>query len=309
MHEITIKLLSTLTGVPVPTLRSWETRHQLIRPERSTGGHRLYGFEDIEKVRLIKRLTTLGQAVSRLSQKSTSELQGLLLRLDPLSLSPDEQMRTQPCTDAGEREELASLLACLVADKTPVGLSLLKRSLLYRGFFSWRGTVLVPLLAELQSLVDSGEVSEWTAKKWREGVTSILSLMSGLIGENTTSDHSVLLLKCGGEAAGMDCDLIATGLRVRGTGILQGAEDQWVWPEESAPFAVAVVFRDGSSVSPAGFMGTTFRLIRKKIPLAVPLLLVGDTEELGSVGQKTAGAQLVHGLDELEEELLRLSRI
>jgi len=46
--------VAALTGVPPPQLRSWE-QAGLIHPRRSPNAVRLYGIEDVARVRLIKR--------------------------------------------------------------------------------------------------------------------------------------------------------------------------------------------------------------------------------------------------------------
>lgn len=48
--------VSRRTGVAVPTLRAWERRYQLLDPDRTEGGHRLYGERDIDRVRAMVRL-------------------------------------------------------------------------------------------------------------------------------------------------------------------------------------------------------------------------------------------------------------
>ena len=42
--------LSRRTSVGVDTLRAWERRYGLLRPQRSPGGFRLYGTSDEERV-------------------------------------------------------------------------------------------------------------------------------------------------------------------------------------------------------------------------------------------------------------------
>jgi len=49
-----------LTGVSPGLLRVWE-REQLIRPSRTTGGHRLYSSEDLQRLRQIARLRRIDQ--------------------------------------------------------------------------------------------------------------------------------------------------------------------------------------------------------------------------------------------------------
>src|SRR5690349_18035240 len=42
-----------MVGVPAATLRNWEERYKLIRPERSWGGHRLYTRTEVEQIRFL----------------------------------------------------------------------------------------------------------------------------------------------------------------------------------------------------------------------------------------------------------------
>ena len=46
--------LSRRTGVSVELLRAWERRYGLLHPERTSGGFRLYGADDVARVRLMQ---------------------------------------------------------------------------------------------------------------------------------------------------------------------------------------------------------------------------------------------------------------
>ena len=56
--------LSKRTGVTEPTLRAWERRYGLLRPERSTGGFRLYSDEDAARVLAMRDHIGRGVAAS-----------------------------------------------------------------------------------------------------------------------------------------------------------------------------------------------------------------------------------------------------
>ena len=60
--------LSRRTGVGVDTLRAWERRYGLLRPERSPGGFRLYGPGDEERVRAMKALIDSGVSAAEASR-------------------------------------------------------------------------------------------------------------------------------------------------------------------------------------------------------------------------------------------------
>jgi CheY-like chemotaxis protein len=42
-----------MLGIPAPTLRNWEERYGLVKPERSGGGHRLYTRSQVEQLRFV----------------------------------------------------------------------------------------------------------------------------------------------------------------------------------------------------------------------------------------------------------------
>ena len=59
-----IATVSQLTGIPVQTIRVWESRHAVVQPTRSAGNVRLYRRADIERLSLVKAAVDAGQAIS-----------------------------------------------------------------------------------------------------------------------------------------------------------------------------------------------------------------------------------------------------
>lgn len=62
-----IRTVSELTGVNPVTLRAWERRYQLLRPERTPKGHRLYSQQDVERIRKVLGLLDRGIAISQVT--------------------------------------------------------------------------------------------------------------------------------------------------------------------------------------------------------------------------------------------------
>ncbi len=60
---LTIGDLAERTGVPQPTLRTWESRYGAPRPERLPGGHRRYSDEDVALVMRVLRHRATGLSV------------------------------------------------------------------------------------------------------------------------------------------------------------------------------------------------------------------------------------------------------
>jgi MerR family transcriptional regulator, light-induced transcriptional regulator len=59
-----IRVVARLTGINPVTIRAWERRYQLVVPERTPGGHRLYSRGDVELLRAASRLVEQGVAIS-----------------------------------------------------------------------------------------------------------------------------------------------------------------------------------------------------------------------------------------------------
>jgi MerR family transcriptional regulator, light-induced transcriptional regulator len=53
------------TGLTAETLRAWERRYGLVKPERSPGGHRLYSFRDIQTLKWLVQRQQEGMSISR----------------------------------------------------------------------------------------------------------------------------------------------------------------------------------------------------------------------------------------------------
>jgi DNA-binding transcriptional MerR regulator len=73
-----IGAVSSLSGVPTPTLRIWEARYETFKPHKTDSKHRLYTEDDVLKAILLKRLTEQGHAISAIAKLSTTALNNLL---------------------------------------------------------------------------------------------------------------------------------------------------------------------------------------------------------------------------------------
>ena len=76
LHKI--GAVSSLSGVPTPTLRIWEARYKAFTPQKTASKHRLYSEDDVLKATLMKRLTDQGHGVSQIAHSSLQELNQLL---------------------------------------------------------------------------------------------------------------------------------------------------------------------------------------------------------------------------------------
>jgi MerR family transcriptional regulator, light-induced transcriptional regulator len=67
--------VARMLEMPVATLRIWESRYQVSRSSTSPCGHRLYSPADVQRLALIKQLTTQGHAIRTLAPLSRQELE------------------------------------------------------------------------------------------------------------------------------------------------------------------------------------------------------------------------------------------
>ena len=72
--DFRIGAVERLSGVPAVTIRMWERRYQAVTPERSPGGGRIYGRQQIERLTMLKQLVDSGHAISTVAGLSDDEL-------------------------------------------------------------------------------------------------------------------------------------------------------------------------------------------------------------------------------------------
>jgi len=73
LEQFPIRTVASLTGVKAITLRAWERRYGLIRPDRTGKGHRLYSHKDIEQIRRVLTLLDRGIQISRVKEILAAE--------------------------------------------------------------------------------------------------------------------------------------------------------------------------------------------------------------------------------------------
>jgi DNA-binding transcriptional MerR regulator len=73
-----IKAVSHATGLTVETLRAWERRYGVIRPQRDATGRRVYAASDVARLRRLREATERGHPISRIASLTDIELARLL---------------------------------------------------------------------------------------------------------------------------------------------------------------------------------------------------------------------------------------
>lgn len=79
-HKLPIRDAARATGVNPVTLRAWERRYGLVKPERTAKGHRLYSSDQLQQIQQILTWLERGVAISQVAA---------LLREQPEPSTPD----------------------------------------------------------------------------------------------------------------------------------------------------------------------------------------------------------------------------
>ena len=99
------------TGLSKDVLRMWERRYGFPIPDRHGNGERIYPAEQVERLRLIKRLMDAGHRPGKLIATATEELS---------ALAPKRPVQPAAGDDTGEvAAELAKLLALIKQHDVP----------------------------------------------------------------------------------------------------------------------------------------------------------------------------------------------
>lgn len=73
-----IRVVAERTGLSQEVLRVWERRYDAVRPTRSEGGQRLYTDEDVNRLRLLRRVTHAGRSIGSVARLPLAELTRLV---------------------------------------------------------------------------------------------------------------------------------------------------------------------------------------------------------------------------------------
>jgi len=120
-----IRHISEVTGVLTVTLRAWERRYGLLKPQRTSKGHRLYSEYDIDRVRQVLSLLNKGLAIGQVRQvlddktkkPSASQDEGIEAQqagLEKAALALDIQAVSQLIYNIGAIYPLAMMDARLI---------------------------------------------------------------------------------------------------------------------------------------------------------------------------------------------------
>ena len=111
-----IGAVSKMTGIAPDTLRIWERRYDVVTPERTPAGGRLYNQEQISRLSMVKNLVDAGDSISSVAGLKLEELQERLTRNRQTQANISAYYNNQVCHLAIFGESLSFKLENTLAD-------------------------------------------------------------------------------------------------------------------------------------------------------------------------------------------------
>ena len=149
-NKLSINVISTATGVMPHTIRTWEKRYQVFKPERSEGGQRLYSEADLDKAKLIVDLRDQGHTISSLAKHSLKDLRSLLVD------NNREDSESEKIFISVETKKLLKHLANFDIDLVVSGMQHLRLSMGVKEFIF---KIVLPVMHEIERLSLKGRYS------------------------------------------------------------------------------------------------------------------------------------------------------
>jgi DNA-binding transcriptional MerR regulator len=180
-----IGAVERMLEIPAATIRNWEERYGLVKPQRSDGGHRLYTRAQVEQIRFV--------------------IEGLARGLQPAEahrLLGEQLERGSGYRLAGEREEQAPRLLILLAERDPYAAEFAEFFLQTEGYevalaldaddAARKFEQLLPQLAVIELLISGGTGAHLCQRLKEAGVPACLVI--------STLDASDQALAAGADA-------------------------------------------------------------------------------------------------------------
>jgi len=146
-----IRVVACRTGLTQEVLRAWEIRYQVVIPERSSGGQRLYSDADIERLNLIRQVLKGGRRIGQVAGLATDKLKSMAAEDGESSLRLVGASDAAPLKSGSQKYLHLCLKAVIELDDRKLDTTLHRAALSLNGN-DLIDQVLTPLLIEIGSM-------------------------------------------------------------------------------------------------------------------------------------------------------------
>lgn len=184
MTALPIAAVERDTGVSKDTLRVWERRYGFPMPERDAAGERVYPPDQVQRLRLVKRLLDQGH-------RPVHTVALGLAALERLSQSPLASSPRKPRTSgkdgraalpvASAAPDVSAIEAALLAHQHPEVRRLLMQASLQMGLAAFVTSVIAPLNSTVGEAWLRGDIEVFEEHLYTECVTTLLRTAIGRV--------------------------------------------------------------------------------------------------------------------------------
>ena len=275
------------TGISKETLRVWERRYGLPAPAREGPGPRLYPPEQVQRLRLVKRLLDAGHRPGRVVPASPQELSALLQSPAAMAIA------SAPL----EAPEIAACVALLQGHDVDGLRRALSQVMLRRGLAGGINDVFAPLTTRVGELWMNGALQVFEEHLYSEAVQLVLRQAIQALPPAQGRCPKVLLTTLPGEGHALGLLMAEALLSLEGAVCLSlGAQTPLAQlPAAAVAYQADVVALSFSGQLPQRAVLDGLAALREQLPERVEIWAGGSSRALRLPG----GAQGVRCLDGL----------
>jgi DNA-binding transcriptional MerR regulator/methylmalonyl-CoA mutase cobalamin-binding subunit len=293
---LSIGALSTATGIPIDTIRTWERRYGFPVPERKPSGHRVYRLETIPRLRRAAQAIARGHKAAEVVPASERALDALLNSLPELP-ALGERSQDRIGNISGHTEDLLEALRRFDGERLR---GLIHSAWIRLGPLQFLERSAAPFLAAVGSAWATGDL-EVRHEHFASGILGdFLRTVRAPI-EDRARGPVAALATLPGELHGLGLDMAAlvfafTGWRPVILGVDTPIDQIAALAAEARISAVAVSWVQERTRTRAA----EIRALRRALPSRIPLLLGGRGARGGS---RVSGVEVLSDLIELDQWL------
>lgn len=143
--KYSIKDLERLSGIKAHTLRIWEQRYDILKPERTDTNIRFYCDDDLKRILNISLLNNNGYKISKISKLSDEELK--------------KEAEKLLSSYRSESDQIENLIMCLMDLNDEKFESIISNAVIHFGFENTMEKIVFPFLKQLGSMWQVGMVT------------------------------------------------------------------------------------------------------------------------------------------------------
>lgn len=273
-----MRVVARLSGVSPERVRAWESRYGAVSPQRSEGGTRRYSDDDVERLRLLRRVTEAGHRIGDIAQLDNRELRSRLAIDGGGSDSEQPFVAMMLAVDDLDGAELRRLLLAEQGQRSPA---------------EFAREVVLPLAEEIGARWHAGRLM--IAAEHR--ATNVLrGILVEAVDEGAEAGGIPRIVFASPSGEHHDLGVLASAIATRSL----GADPVFVGADVPVEDLVAACERTRADVLALGFVmsppevvESTARAIRKALP---------DSVEVWIGGPAIAGCAPVAGVDRIESD-------